>query len=59
MVVIGSANSSNTNALSELAREAGCPEVYRINGPDELPVDFRPSSVSPPVRPHPKILSVR
>ena len=37
MVVIGSANSSNTNALAGLAREAGCPEVYRINGPDELP----------------------
>jgi len=37
MVVIGSANSSNTNALAGLAEEAGCPEVYRINGPDELP----------------------
>jgi 4-hydroxy-3-methylbut-2-enyl diphosphate reductase len=37
MVVIGSANSSNTNALAALAAEAGCPEVYRINGPDELP----------------------
>ena len=35
--MIGSANSSNTNALAELAREAGCPEVYRINGPNELP----------------------
>ena len=40
MVVIGSANSSNTNALAELAREAGCPEVYRINGPDELPTQL-------------------
>jgi 4-hydroxy-3-methylbut-2-enyl diphosphate reductase len=37
MVVIGSANSSNTNALAKLAAEAGCPEVYRVNGPDELP----------------------
>ena len=37
MVVIGSANSSNTNALAGLAEEAGCPEVHRINGPDELP----------------------
>ncbi len=37
MVVIGSANSSNTNALAKLATEAGCPEVYRVNGPDELP----------------------
>ena len=37
MVVIGSANSSNTNALAGLAREAGCPEVYRINSAVELP----------------------
>jgi len=40
MVVIGSANSSNTNALAALAREAGCPQVFRINGPDELPEDI-------------------
>ena len=40
MVVIGSANSSNTNALAGLAREAGCPAVHRINGPDELPGDL-------------------
>lgn len=39
-VVIGSANSSNTNALAQLANEAGCPEVYRVNGPDELPDDL-------------------
>jgi len=37
MVVIGSANSSNTNALAGLAREAGCPEVFRINSAHELP----------------------
>ncbi|NNE95703.1 MAG: 4-hydroxy-3-methylbut-2-enyl diphosphate reductase [Acidimicrobiales bacterium] len=37
IVVIGSANSSNTNALAKLALEAGCSQVYRINGPDELP----------------------
>jgi len=37
VVVIGSANSSNTRALEKLAREAGCSEVYRINSPDELP----------------------
>ena len=43
MVVIGSANSSNTNALAELAREAGCPEVHRINGPDELPNSLGPT----------------
>ncbi len=37
VVVIGSANSSNTVALEKLARAAGCTDVYRINGPDELP----------------------
>ncbi|MEZ5244644.1 MAG: 4-hydroxy-3-methylbut-2-enyl diphosphate reductase [Acidimicrobiales bacterium] len=40
MVVIGSANSSNTNALAALAEEAGCPRVFRVNGPDELPDDI-------------------
>ncbi|MDG2025860.1 MAG: 4-hydroxy-3-methylbut-2-enyl diphosphate reductase [Acidimicrobiales bacterium] len=40
MVVIGSANSSNTNALAALAKEAGCPRVFRVNGPDELPDDI-------------------
>lgn len=35
-VVIGSANSSNTNALAKLARESGCETVVRVNGPDEL-----------------------
>ncbi len=40
IVVIGSANSSNTNALAKLASEAGCDRVYRINGPDELPSDL-------------------
>ena len=37
VVVIGSANSSNTRALEALAREAGTTAVYRINGPEELP----------------------
>jgi 4-hydroxy-3-methylbut-2-enyl diphosphate reductase len=37
IVVIGSANSSNTRALERLAVEAGCPVVVRVNGPDELP----------------------
>jgi len=37
IVVIGSANSSNTRALERLAREGGCPTVLRINGADELP----------------------
>ncbi len=40
MVVIGSANSSNTKALSSLASEAGCPRVFRVNGADELPDDL-------------------
>ena len=40
MVVIGSANSSNTRALERLARESGAPAVFRINGPDELPGDL-------------------
>lgn len=37
VVVIGSANSSNTTALAKLAAEAGCANVFRVNGPDELP----------------------
>jgi len=40
VVVIGSANSSNTRALEKLAREAGGERVYRVNGPDELPDDL-------------------
>jgi 4-hydroxy-3-methylbut-2-enyl diphosphate reductase len=40
VVVIGSANSSNTRALESLARHAGCPRVYRVNGPEELPGDL-------------------
>src|SRR6476660_4061261 len=31
VVVIGSANSSNTRALEKLARDAGCARVYRVN----------------------------
>jgi 4-hydroxy-3-methylbut-2-enyl diphosphate reductase len=41
VVVIGSANSSNTRALEKLARESGCENVYRVNTPDELPGDLR------------------
>jgi 4-hydroxy-3-methylbut-2-enyl diphosphate reductase len=37
IVVIGSANSSNTRALEKLAQEAGCSAVYRVNSVDELP----------------------
>ncbi|MFM7490072.1 MAG: 4-hydroxy-3-methylbut-2-enyl diphosphate reductase [Actinomycetota bacterium] len=40
IVVIGSANSSNTRALERLAREAGCARVFRINDADELPLDI-------------------
>jgi 4-hydroxy-3-methylbut-2-enyl diphosphate reductase len=40
MVVIGSANSSNTSALEELANASGCARVFRVNGPDELPDDI-------------------
>jgi 4-hydroxy-3-methylbut-2-enyl diphosphate reductase len=40
IVVIGSANSSNTRALEKLAREAGCPKVARINTAVEIPADF-------------------
>jgi len=40
VVVIGSANSSNTLALEKVARQSGCPRVVRINGADELPPDL-------------------
>ncbi|MFZ8999241.1 MAG: 4-hydroxy-3-methylbut-2-enyl diphosphate reductase, partial [Ilumatobacteraceae bacterium] len=40
IVVIGSSNSSNTRALEQLAREAGCERVYRINVADQLPDDL-------------------
>ncbi len=40
LVVIGSANSSNTRALEQLAHEEGCDRVFRINGVDELPDDL-------------------
>ena len=41
LVVIGSANSSNTRALEKLAVEAGCPRVFRVNHVDELPADIK------------------
>jgi 4-hydroxy-3-methylbut-2-enyl diphosphate reductase len=40
MVVIGSANSSNTRALESLARDVGCRRVMRINSATELPDDL-------------------
>ena len=39
MVVIGSANSSNTRALENVARTL-CPVVVRVNGADEVPDDL-------------------
>ena len=39
VLVIGSANSSNTLALVKVAQEAGCPVVQRINGTEELDVN--------------------
>jgi 4-hydroxy-3-methylbut-2-en-1-yl diphosphate reductase len=40
VIVIGSANSSNTRALERLAREEGCSRVFRINDVRELPDDL-------------------
>ncbi len=37
IIVLGSANSSNTVALAKVATAAGCQHVYRINSADELP----------------------
>ena len=41
MVVVGSANSSNTLALEKLARSAGCARVVRVNEASEIPADLR------------------
>ena len=40
VVVIGSANSSNTVALTKVAEAAGCPRVFRVNSATELPDDL-------------------
>lgn len=40
VVVIGSANSSNTVALAKVAAANGCARVVRVNGPDEVPADL-------------------
>ena len=40
VIVIGSANSSNTVALVKVAEAEGCPRVYRVNGAEELPDDL-------------------
>ena len=39
VVVIGSANSSNTIALAKVATAAGCANVLRVDGPDELDLE--------------------
>src|SRR5438874_7926434 len=41
VVVIGSANSSNTIALEKVAWAAGAPRVHRVNAADEVPDDLR------------------
>jgi 4-hydroxy-3-methylbut-2-enyl diphosphate reductase len=40
IVVIGSANSSNTVALEKVARAAGCARVHRVNDAAEVPRDL-------------------
>lgn len=40
LVVIGSANSSNTRALVRVAQAAGVPRVERVNSATELPSDL-------------------
>ena len=40
VVVIGSANSSNTVSLTHVAAASGCPRVLRVNAADELPDDL-------------------
>jgi 4-hydroxy-3-methylbut-2-enyl diphosphate reductase len=40
VIVIGSANSSNTMALTKAAAAQGCSRVLRVNGASELPDDL-------------------
>jgi 4-hydroxy-3-methylbut-2-enyl diphosphate reductase len=40
LIVVGSANSSNTRALVRVAKSLGIESVYRVNGADELPDDL-------------------
>ncbi len=40
VLVIGSSNSSNTQSLVELAAEAGCRRVLRIDAADDIPDDL-------------------
>src|ERR687897_1905105 len=49
VVVVGSATSSNTRALADTARRAGCPVVVRVAGPGDLPAGLLLSvSTAPP-----------
>jgi 4-hydroxy-3-methylbut-2-enyl diphosphate reductase len=40
VIVIGSANSSNTVALAKVAAAAGAAKVFRVNSPEEVPTDL-------------------
>ncbi len=40
VIVVGSANSSNTVALAKVASTTGCPRVLRINTVEEVPDDL-------------------
>lgn len=40
VVVIGSANSSNTMALARLATDLGCNQVLRVNSEQEIPMNL-------------------
>jgi 4-hydroxy-3-methylbut-2-enyl diphosphate reductase len=51
VVVVGSATSSNTAALAETARRAGCAVVVRVSGPDDLPPDLFATVSTPASRP--------
>ena len=59
VVVIGSANSSNTVALTKVAEAEGCARVLRVNGAFELPDDLSGTSRSPPARRRPRASSTR
>jgi 4-hydroxy-3-methylbut-2-enyl diphosphate reductase len=40
VIVVGSANSSNTMALTKVAEAQGCPRVLRVNNSSEVPDDL-------------------
>ena len=54
VVVIGSANSSNTLALERTARAAGCPRVLRVNSRPSCPTTCPAPSGSSPGPPPPR-----